>query len=291
MTREAARCLLLYDRGDVESQFGLSARSRLSQREIHGILRALRNLNRKKQLQNEVVATVGEILREDDDNAFERDSMTDDTRVKTAVAWLEETHLLSREENRTEIFPSALRIQSIEDARQKLERTSLHRSRSKELLSVTEALLEAPADGGITTDELMSSSGLSAEGVRGAMHDLESLGIARNDMTLTAFVHKGIRRDSNRRFEQAAGLEDALIAHMQEAAPDQEEGQSLPLHLRQASQRLRDAGVPEPLPERLSAGAQGHRPGRPRRRRRQGQSAPENAGRRNRLGYPAATLA
>ena len=95
--REAARCLLLYDRSDVESQFGLSARSRLSQREIHGILRALRNLKRKKQLHNEVVATVGEILREDEDNAFEREAMTDDTRVKTAVAWLEESHLLSRE--------------------------------------------------------------------------------------------------------------------------------------------------------------------------------------------------
>ncbi|MDE0130955.1 MAG: AAA family ATPase, partial [bacterium] len=250
--RETARCLLLYDRKDVESQFGLSARSRLSQREIHGILRALRNLNRKKQMHGEVVATVGEILREDQDNAFERDSVTDDTRVKTAVAWLEETHLLNREENRTEIFPSALRIQSIEEAQKKLERAKLYKGRSKELLDVTGALLDAPADGGITTDELMNSSGLSAEGVRGALHDLESLGIARNDMTLTAFVHKGIQRDSRKRFDQAAELEDALITLLQEAAPGQEEGQSLPLHLRQTSQRLRDAGVPEPLPERLS---------------------------------------
>ena len=250
--REAARCLLFYARNDVESQFGLSARSRLSQREIHGILRALRNLDRKKQLQNEVVATVGEILREDEDNAFARDATTDDTRVKTAVAWLEESHLLSREENRTEIFPSALRIQSIEEAQQKLEQARLYKARSKELLTVTSALMEAPVDGGITTDELMSRSGLSAEEVRSALHDLESLGIARNDMTLTAFVHKGIQRDSLRRFEQAAELEDALISHLQEAAPDQEEGQSLPLHLRATSQRLRDAGVPDPLPERLS---------------------------------------
>ena len=71
-------------------------------------------------------------------------------------------------------------------------------------------------------------------------------------MTLTAFVHKGIQRDSLRRFEQAAQLEDALIFHLQEAAPDQEEGERLPLHLRATSQKLRDAGVPDPLPERLS---------------------------------------
>ena len=41
-------------------------------------------------------------------------------------------------------------------------------------------------------------------------------------------------------------LEDALIAHLQEAAPDLEEGERLPLHLRLAAQKLRDDGVPDP---------------------------------------------
>ena len=82
--REAARCVLLYTQDDVERQFGMSARSRLTRREIHGVLRALRNLDRKKRLGGEVVATAGEILGEDDENAFERDSATDDTRVRTA---------------------------------------------------------------------------------------------------------------------------------------------------------------------------------------------------------------
>ena len=35
---------------------------------------------------------------------FERDSATDDTRVKTAVAWLEEAALASRDENRVSGF-------------------------------------------------------------------------------------------------------------------------------------------------------------------------------------------
>ena len=37
-----ARCVLLYTLEDVERQFGMSARSRLTRREIHGVLRALR---------------------------------------------------------------------------------------------------------------------------------------------------------------------------------------------------------------------------------------------------------
>ena len=102
--REAARCVLLYTQDDVERQFGMSARSRLTRREIHGVLRALRNLERKKRLGGEVVATAGEILGEDDENAFERDSATDDTRVRTAIAWLEEAVLLTREENRAQVF-------------------------------------------------------------------------------------------------------------------------------------------------------------------------------------------
>ena len=46
--REKARCVLLYTQDDVERQFGMSARSRLTRREIRGVLRALRNLDRKK---------------------------------------------------------------------------------------------------------------------------------------------------------------------------------------------------------------------------------------------------
>ena len=69
--QQTARCVLLYTMDDVERQFGMSARSRLTRREIHGVLRALRNLDRKKRLQGEVVATSGEILTEDEDRAFE----------------------------------------------------------------------------------------------------------------------------------------------------------------------------------------------------------------------------
>ena len=60
--QQTARCVLLYTTEDVERQFGLSARSRLTRQEIHGVLRALRNLDRKKRTEGEVVATTGEIL-------------------------------------------------------------------------------------------------------------------------------------------------------------------------------------------------------------------------------------
>ena len=79
------------------------------------------------------------------------------------------------------------------------------------MLKITEALIQANPDEGISTDELMAESGLTPEGVRNALYDLEQLGIASNDTALTAFVHVGVERASRVRFRQAAGLEEGLI--------------------------------------------------------------------------------
>ncbi len=249
--RQTARCVLLYATDDVERQFGMSARSRLTRREIHGVLRALRNLDRKKRPGGEVVATAGEILGEDDERVFERDSATDDTRVRTALAWLEEAVLLTREENRVQVFPSSLRVSSVEEARAKLDKQSLANTYRRQLLDLAKTLIDADPDDGISTDELMGVSGLSAEGVRGALYDLERLGIASNDTALTAFVHAGVERSSRKRLEEAATLETTLIEHLRQAAPDMSKGDTSSLHLRVAAQALRDEGVANPLPERL----------------------------------------
>lgn len=188
--RQAARCVLLYTEDDVERQFGMSARSRLTRKEIQAILHSLRNLDRKKRKgggpAGDLIATPGEILAEDDDGAFERDSATDDTRVRTAVSWLEEASLLSREENRVQIFPSSLRVASLDEARERLERKNVAPAYRERLLAIVDALIGAPIDEGISTDELMVVSGLSPEKVRAAFYDLEAMGLSSNDTALTS---------------------------------------------------------------------------------------------------------
>ena len=229
----------------------MSAYSRLTRREIRGVLKALRNLDRRNRLGGEVVATAGEVLGEDEEKAFERDSATDDNRVRTAVAWLEEAVLLSREENRVQVFPSSLRVRSTEEARAKLERSRIRDYYRRQLLIIVERLIEADPVEGISTDELMAASGLTPERVRGALYDLEQLGIASNDTVLTAFVHTGVERSSRKRYDEAAALEGALIDILREKAPDMDRGESYPLPLRDTTQRLKDDGHTYALPERL----------------------------------------
>ena len=251
---DAARCVLLYTPEDMERQFNLAAGSRLSRREIQGVLKALRNIDRrdkKNQQGGEVVATSGEILREDRDGDWERDSTTDDTRVRTAVSWLEDAMLLTRDQNNVEVFPSSLRVKSLKEAQVKCSAGKVASTYRGQLMGVVRTLLEADADEGVTTDYLMMRSGLDARGVRKALRDLEDLGVVTDDTAITAFVHVGVSRSSEARFEQAAALENATIDLMRELAPDMEVGSSAPLYLRHLTQRLKNDGHSYALPERV----------------------------------------
>ena len=246
--QQQAHCVLLYTRDDVERQFGMSARSRLTRREIHGVLMALRRLSRRNK-SDEVEATIGEILVKDEDNDFRRDSATDDTRGRTALAWLEEADLLRREENRVRVFPSSLRVNTLEEAKKKLEARALDDRVRDRLLAIVEMLINADPDEGISTDMVMATAGLSPDQVRGALHDLERCGIAGNDTALTAFVHVGVANSSKRRLVEAVGAEEELLNLMREMAPEMGIGDEAPLNLRVASQRIKDAGHDHVRPE------------------------------------------
>ena len=238
---DTAHCVLLYTSDDVERQFSLAARHRLTRGEIDGICRALRNLARHRGRATEVDATPGEILLADEDNAFKRDTHTDDTRVKTAIAWLEDAQLAKRNENRAEVFPSSLQVSNRDEAATRLQK--MQPRYRKQLLDIIDRLINANPDEGVSTDELMSVSGLSRDGVRKALYDFEHLGIATNDTVLTAYVQAGVQGDSKRRLEWAAELETALIARLREEAPDLQAGDSAStLHLRLLTQALKDEG-------------------------------------------------
>lgn len=248
---QPARCVLLYSPEDVERQFRMSARSRLTHREIRTVLRALRRLGKRQRVE-EVVATPGEILAEDPDGEFGRDSASDDTRVRTAVSWLEESSLLTREENAVQLFPASLRVATVEEAAKRLEGVELQADYRRGMLSIVERLIDADPTKGVTTDELMGRSGFTASQVQQALYDLERLGIASNDTVMTAFLHAGVERSSKRRLDEAASFERALIAVLREESSESGDAtQPLVLNLRRLAQRLRDEGHAGALPERI----------------------------------------
>ena len=240
--REPAACVLLFNTEDVDRQFSLSARSRLARHEIGAILKALRRLDVRTGKGGEIVATPGEIVHEEKERDFQRDSNTDDTRVKTAVAWLEEAQLLNREENRVQVFPASLRVKNMQEVRAILASAELTEQRRKHLTAIVQHIINAPQEEGITTDELCGISGLTMMGVRKALVDLEALGIAKDDTNITIFVHVRVENASPKRFEAASRLEADLIAILREQAPDADAEEVWPCHLASVAQALRERG-------------------------------------------------
>jgi ATP-dependent DNA helicase RecQ len=99
-------------------QFRLLKNSRLTQHDIGSILKALRTIERKDRSDGEVVVTSGEILLEiPEASRIDPDASDADTKVRIAVAWLEEARLLERHENHTRVFPGSLLVASEDEAR------------------------------------------------------------------------------------------------------------------------------------------------------------------------------
>lgn len=222
--QENARCVLLYDPQDIEAQFGMSERSKLSLRDIQQILKKLRSETTKRK-GRELVITAGEILLDASVvTTFAADDRDAETKVVTAIAWLERSEFLLREENQTRIFPARTAL-SAEESEKRLLNAKLSVRRLAEFKAILAYLFQANADQRINTDELMALTGQSQEEVAGALKQLEQMGILINDSQLTVFVRHGIAGSSTQRLTQALELEKAMFELLPELAPDAETGE------------------------------------------------------------------
>ena len=250
-----AHCILIFHEEDVETQHTLLARNRLRQEDIQSVLNSLKRMQEKNAKHTDpgeadtVIATAGEIVAHLDDEDEGQIAVDEaGTKVRTAVAWLEESELAERLDNRTTIYPSTLKIDRMADIRKILyHHRGLEPRYIGQLTNIAQRLLNADPALGITTDELAAHTGMLPEHVAKALGDLETLGITNNNLRITAYVHVGVARPSGRRYQQATQMEEDLITLMREQAPDQGTGETLPLQLRDTAQELRNRGNEQAL--------------------------------------------
>lgn len=254
--RDRAECILLYDEQDAEQQFHLGANSQLTRHDISQILRGLRRARRNPE--HEVVITSGELLLDEaveaDIESADRDA---DTKVKTAVAWLERSGFLARDENQTRVFQGLPRVRSLDEAAAKMTKLRLSESTQRQWLAVLRMLMNLPADQGITADALAelpelkplaengSGSSTMGEQVLRLLHRMSEAGFLTQTMVLTAFVRHKVKDHSRLIFDRVCRLESAMLTVMREQAPEgYEDSQDgwLDLSLRGINQRLQDEG-------------------------------------------------
>jgi ATP-dependent DNA helicase RecQ len=249
--QDPARCLLLYDDADLDVQFRLLKNARLTQHDIHSILRALRQIERKDRSEGVVVVTSGEILLEIPEKLrIDPDASDADTKVRIAVAWLEEARLLERHENHTRVFPGSLQVGSLEEAEVILRKKLGVATPIEPYLAILSLLIQVGDDEGLSTDDLMLATGQDSRALQSMLRDLDRLNLLSNDTEIGVTLYRD--PDTVERLEALCKLEDALLANLREAAPDADQESWQILNVRRLCDTLRRDTQVDLDPEKLS---------------------------------------
>ncbi len=249
--QDPARCILLYDDADLDIQFRLLRNSRLNQHDINSILKAVRSIERKDRSEGSVVLTTGEILLEIPDRQNLNPEATDtDTKVRIAIAWLEEARLLERQENHIRVFPGSLKVSSFEEAQTLLEKKLDNNADIKPYLALLSYLMDSDDDEGISTDELMLATGQDSKRVMQILRDLDRFKLVSNDTEIGVTLYR--EPDTIERLTNLQKLEDSLINCLRIEAPDVVQGEWQILNMRRLCDILRrEAGI-DLEPDKLS---------------------------------------
>lgn len=260
-----AKCILLYDEDDVETQFRMAALSQLGRRDIAEILRGLRRAKRNQD--GDIVITVGELLRDEDvRTSFSIEDRQAATKVRTAVAWLERAEFLERNENRTEVFQGRPLVKSLEEANDGIGKLGLSERQRARWLAILEMLMNASADEGLSVDQITEQTAFKpdtdtnfeenpndTEGQRvlRTLHDMAEAGLIEKNLLLSAFVRYKVAKHSLLMLERIGKIEEAMLNLLMEEAPDAGEGDGQILSLRRLNQRLLDQDYLDSSPNLL----------------------------------------
>ncbi len=265
-----ADCVLLYDEEDCEQQFRLGAFSELSRRDIAQILRGLRKAARRNQ--DQVVITAGEILRDEDvETSISLQDRGADTKVRTAVSWLERAGFIQRDENVTNVFQARPLVRNLTEAEAKLAPLKLSATERSLWLAVLREVMNAEPTESLTVDQLALlpefaaytlSNAQLASGASPATHhrpvtpspefisgkilhilgSMAKAGLMKRDTLLNAFVRHKVADHSRLQLDRILEFDRKLLDVLQVEEPDPEGW--MPLSLRLINQRLLDAGLP-----------------------------------------------
>jgi ATP-dependent DNA helicase RecQ len=251
-----AECVLLYDEEDCERQFRMGSFSELSRRDIAQILRSLRKAASRER--DKVVITAGEILREEDiQTSIELERPDADTKVRTAISWLERAGFVQRDENVTFAFQARLQVRDLAEADVKMAALNLSRGEQALWSAILRELMNAGTDN-LTVDRLallpefavyaqtgaagrkLSPEFISAKVLK-ILGSMAQAGLVKRDTLLNAFVRYKVADHSRLRLDRVLQVDRKLLDMLAEEEPDPEAW--LGLSVRLLNQRLCEQGL------------------------------------------------
>ncbi len=211
----SAQCFVLYSDHDLDKHFILLNQTKLSISEIQQVWKAVKMLTKQRQ---RVSCSALEIARQ----AGWDDSVADiETRVRTALATLEQGGYLARGNNVPHVFATGITVKNMDEARKRLMESPLFGNEEtekaariiKSLISKKHIAKAQSADAESRIDYLADTLGLSKGEVISAVERMRQEGILADSRDISAYLLDA--GDSERRsrtlFEHIARLERYIL--------------------------------------------------------------------------------
>lgn len=208
-----AKCHVLYSDQDLDKHFIFLNQRKLSISEIQQVWSAVKTLTRQRR---QVACSALEIARQ----AGWNDEVPDiETRVRAAVAALEEAGYVSRGNNVPHVFATGILVKNMDEARQRIAQSPLFDDEGrqnairiiKSLISsrqIAKAQEDDEADSRV--DYLADILGMTKEAVIGAVTRMRQEGILADSRDMSAFIDR-TEAATSRTLERFASLERFLL--------------------------------------------------------------------------------
>lgn len=232
-----AKCHVLYSDQDLDKHFILLNQTKLSIGEIQQVWSAIKALTRQRR---QVACSALEIARQ----AGWNDEVPDiETRVRTAVAALEEAGYVSRGNNVPHVFATGIMVRNMDEARRRITESPLFDDEGrqnairiiKSLISskyVAQAQEDDAADSRV--DYLADILGMTKDEVIGAVTRMRQDGILADSRDISAYIDHS-ETATARSLERFAALERFLL--------DQIGRQDADLTVKSLNEKAQESGI------------------------------------------------
>lgn len=213
-----ARCYVLYSDADLDKHFILLNQTKLSISEIQQIWKAVKDLTRQRR---RVCCSALEIARK----AGWDDSVHDiETRVRTALAALEQAGYLERGNNVPHVYATGITVKSVDEARKRITECLLFENEEiekavriiKSLISQKYIAKAQNAEAESRIDYLADILGLTKGEVVSSVERMRQGGILADSKDISAFLNDTGESENRSRklLEQFTKLERYIIGHL-----------------------------------------------------------------------------
>ena len=265
-----SECILLYQPDDIDQQFSLCNRSKVSQKEIQKVLRLLRKRSKKN---DRIVITPGEIMG----NLGQAHG--DETKARIAVSWLERKGFVQRKFNQTLFFKGRPAVKSMAAARKAMEELNLSTQTQAMYTKVLDMLFNARSDTVISADTICAALGeiedlptqfRDSRQVMALLSDMTRAGLIREGAIFTAFIRPKGKNNAPGMLDTFIQVEKTMLQIMGELSPEAgiDPDRAEIFHIRRMAQQLKDKGFNQITPDtverllRTLARDRGHSGGR-----------------------------